>query len=330
MVVEAKIAAASSVRWIPANQSLKFTLSDLTLAQFPFQAMVCDAPITSLLCSEAILPPENEVLHPLAGCVIRNFPTSGRLKSIQFTGSWLRYVPVQYRRYLVERNCDLDKYVMKFSSKSRKNLRRSVTRFAAEAGDGYWREYRSHSEVIEFQVLAAEVSSKTYQAKLFGDQIQVDAAERERLEALADDDNFRGYVLFHQGTPAAFALCEGAGDVLLYKHPGYAPEYKHLSPGTVLLWHILEVFFADDRFRFIDFGEGEGFYKEYFSNRTMSCARVYFFRRTPILMSIVVAHYGWSFLTNVVKDRLLPGVNSRLRRLLRSRSANAVQDIQAV
>jgi CelD/BcsL family acetyltransferase involved in cellulose biosynthesis len=292
---------------------------------------VCEAPITSLLgLAGPLLPPANEIRPPLSGAVIRNLPSSTTLKSIQFEGAWLRYVPIQYKRYLVERTCTFDEYLGKFSSKSRKNLRRSVTKFAAEAGESCWREYSSLRDVDEFHALAAAVSEKTYQAKLFDDRIEPDDATREKLRTVAREDKFRGYILFHQGTPAAFALCESEGDVLLYKHPGYAPEYKHLSPGTVLLWHILETFFAESHFRYLDFGEGSAFYKEFFANTSISCCRVYFFRRRPVLIAVVLAHRAWSQLTDVVKNKLLPGFNVRLRRLLRARSTATVQEAESL
>jgi hypothetical protein len=327
-LLEATGIQTGNATWRPVRQSLKFTLSDLTLAQYGFQALVWDAPVTSFLGLQQPQPPAIGQDHSAA--VIRSFPSSSRLKTMQLEGEWLRYVPVHYTRFLVENNGTFEEYLAKFSSKTRKNLRRSVAKFAVTGDEPCWREYRTPSEATEFLRLAATVSAQTYQAKLFSDRLDDDEATRAALEARAAENCFRGYLLFLAGRPVAFALCEGNGDTLIYKQPGYAPEHKQLSPGTVLLWHIIEKFFSEGAFRYIDFGEGEGFYKGLFSNCTVPCSRVYFFRRTPKWLMIVSAHRVWNFLTDTVKDKVLPGVSSKLRKWLRNRSAAEVSEAPAV
>jgi CelD/BcsL family acetyltransferase involved in cellulose biosynthesis len=314
--------------WRPAAQSLKFTLSDLTLAQYRFQALIWDAPVTSLLGLREPLPPASAERGRAA--VIRSFPAPDKLNAMAFEGAWLRYVPVHYTRFLVENNGTFEEYLAKFSSKTRKNLRRSVSKFAAAAGEPCWREYRTSAEAREFLRLAAPISAQTYQAKLFNDRLVDDEETRAALESAAAGDCFRGYLLFFQDQPVAFAVCECTGDTFIYKQPGYSPEFKQFSPGTVLLWHIIEKFFAEGSFRYIDFGEGEGFYKELFSNRTVPCSRVYFFPRSAKWLMLVNAHRGWNFLTDTVKSKFLPGVSAKLRKWLRGRSAAEVSEAPAV
>jgi CelD/BcsL family acetyltransferase involved in cellulose biosynthesis len=123
--------------------------------------------------------------------------------------------------------------------------------------------------------------------------------------------------------PSAFALCEGSGNLLLYKLVGHAPEHSDLSPGTVLLWHILAHFFRTGEFEYLDFGEGEGFYKHFFSNLTLPCARVYYFKYTPVLLAVVLMHRCWNLaIDSVVRVPGIPAIVKKARHLLRSRAAS--------
>jgi ribosomal protein S18 acetylase RimI-like enzyme len=311
-------AAAWLIECKLASQSLKFTFGDLTLAEYRFRALVSETPATSLLgISDPPVPPQSSVDRSLAGVVIRNFPASRPLRTFAFCRQWLRYVPVRYDRFLVERKGSFEQYLQKFSSKSRKNLRRSVKAVAETVGShDCWREYRTPEEIAEFHRLAAGISSKTYQTRLFHEGLESTEETRRHFDTLAAQNLVRGYLLFVHEEPAAFALCEVKNNVLLYKTVGYAPEYRDLSPGTVLLWYILERLFAEGTYDYLDFGEGGGFYKEFFSNLSMPCARVYYFRRRPLLLAVVGVHAGWNLVIDLL--RRLPAAPELIKRLRKS------------
>lgn len=59
---------------------------------------------------------------------------------------------------------------------------------------------------------------------------------------------------------------------MLYAHLGYDPEFARLSPGTVLQLQALERLFAEERFAYFDFTEGEGAHKAMFGTDHADCA----------------------------------------------------------
>jgi hypothetical protein len=308
---------SEQMQWQIANQSLRLTISDLNITEYRFRALVSEMPIAELIgMAEPPLPPSESQVAGLAGAVIRNFPFVGKLDTFCRIGPWLRYVPLRYTRSLVERKGTFEEYLDGFSSKSRKNIRRSVRKFEEAAGESCWREYRTVEDVRPFHQLAAAISERTYQTKLFNEGVARTEDVRRRLEAMAAHDQLRGYVLFLSGEPVAFALCERRGTTLLYKTIGYAPEHRERSPGTVLLWYILQRFFAEAEFRYLDFGEGEGFYKEFFSNLTLDCARVYYFHARPVLLLVVAIHRWWNLTFETLAR--LPGMMRLVRGMRRS------------
>jgi CelD/BcsL family acetyltransferase involved in cellulose biosynthesis len=89
----------------------------------------------------------------------------------------------------------------------------------------------------------------------------------------------RGYVLMSEGQPAAYVFCQIEHDVIIYKHIGYDENFAHNSPGTVLLYLILQRLFNEGEFRLRDFDGTEYYaYKEFFATRAINCARVFGFR----------------------------------------------------
>jgi CelD/BcsL family acetyltransferase involved in cellulose biosynthesis len=69
---------------------------------------------------------------------------------------------------------------------------------------------------------------------------------------------------------------------------GYDPDYLRLSVGTVLQWLAVESLFAEKRFRYFDFTEGESEHKRLFSTGHLDCANVALLR--PTLANRMLAH----------------------------------------
>jgi CelD/BcsL family acetyltransferase involved in cellulose biosynthesis len=131
----------------------------------------------------------------------------------------------------------------------------------------------------------------------------------------------RGYLLFHAEKPIAYIFCPAQDGNLLYQFLGHDPEYERWSPGTVLQYLALESLFAEGRFRTFDFTEGEGAHKEFFANRSVLCADIYYFRKSPKNYLIVGLHaglYAASRGATRLLDRL--GLKARIKKLIRSRA----------
>jgi CelD/BcsL family acetyltransferase involved in cellulose biosynthesis len=70
------------------------------------------------------------------------------------------------------------------------------------------------------------------------------------------------------------------GATLVYAHLGYDPDHARLSPGTVLQMEALERLFAEQRYRWFDFTEGEGAHKAMFGTGSAQCSSFVLLRPT--------------------------------------------------
>ena len=124
------------------------------------------------------------------------------------------------------------------------------------------------------------LSAKTYQARLLGAGLPEDpAASRAMLEA-AEDDRMRAFLLHAGGAPVAYLSLPVSGRTLVYAHLGYDPAWARLSPGTVLQLEALERLFAEGRFAWFDFTEGEGAHKALFGTHAAACSSLVLLRPT--------------------------------------------------
>ena len=62
------------------------------------------------------------------------------------------------------------------------------------------------------------------------------------------------------------------GLTLIYAYLGYDPDWARLSVGTVLQMDALERLFAEARYRWFDFTEGDGAHKEMFGTHAAACS----------------------------------------------------------
>lgn len=307
--------------WVMARQSLKFTLGGYCFFEFPFQAWVVETPLTVHLgegtSGDLLAVDQSRWPSP---CVIRSLPIREQLPRFLVEGGYLRYAPVQYERYYVTFDGTFPAYLSKFSSKSRKNLTRNVRKIARlNGGRVNWHEYRTAVEMAEFYRIARGLSKKTYQERLL--DIAFSQKSEQELCALASQDAVRGYGLFHDGEAIAVALCRCYGNTILYDWIGYDPKYKRYSPGSALLLLMLEKLFSEGRFRYLDFGEGSDWYKKFFANGVMLCARVYFFPLRFAVLAVVLLHAGSNQISNFVGallDRFR--LRHRIRRFVRQRA----------
>jgi len=309
--------------WQRQRQTLKFTLGDYCFWQFSFEAMVADAPLTYYLdrvSTLAELLPTHSNGFPY---VVRSYPTDKVLSRFSHSKKYIRYVPAQYRRYYIKFTGSFDEYLEKFSPKSRYNLSRSVRKFSELAGGKLqWREYSSDEEINEFYRFAAELSSKTYQEQMFHEGV-TSVFSRHALSELAQAGGVRGYLLFDRDTAVAYVVCLCFPGTILYSIVGFDPKYQKYSPGNVLLYLIIEKLFLERPFRYLDFGEGENWYKEFFSTGSAQCARIYYFPPKLTNVAAIGLHSLSSALSNLAGKMLdALQLRDRVRKLLRERTMN--------
>jgi CelD/BcsL family acetyltransferase involved in cellulose biosynthesis len=143
----------------------------------------------------------------------------------------------------------------------------------------------------EFYRYASQVSSNSWKEEIGGPGFGGTVGEAAALN-LAKAGLARGYVLFHEQKPVAYVFCRSNHEHLIYKHIGYHREYRKWSPGTVLLYLMLERLFVEQKYEFLDLGEGTLGYKSFFSTHGIRCVRVIYFRRSLRNFIIVFAHAG--------------------------------------
>src|SRR5690348_5266356 len=117
--------------WIRLSQSLRFTAGDFCL----FNAGLTAAVNSSV---EYLFHPQlltNELLQQrlttdVDAVVVRAHPVSEEIPRVTVLPKMIRYVSVEYERCFVTFAGTFEEYKAKFSSKSRKNLNRSIRDFS--------------------------------------------------------------------------------------------------------------------------------------------------------------------------------------------------------
>ena len=309
--------------WQEKNVPLRFLLGELRLGAVNLRGLVLNHGLHPRPeFSVPDLPPSVDV------AVIRSHPLL--LAVPQYSGSTaaFRYIPDRYYRCYVDLRQPLPGYLKKFSSKSRYTLRKKVRRFTELSnGKSDVREFSRPDQMEEFHVLARQISAKTYQERLLRAGIPDDPTFVAEMRGLAERDAVRAYTLFLHDCPVAYMYCAAMeGNDLIYRFVGHDPEYGHLSPGVVLQYFALESLLAEQRFDCLDFGEGTGMHKQFFSTGSLACADVYYFRDTARHRGLVALH-ALLRLTSRTAAVVLEavGIKRKLKRLLREGPSSIVR-----
>ncbi len=275
--------------------SLKLRLGELTLGEFRRELLIHPAtPFDGrkvLSCDGALekAPPGAQ------GVLFRSLPVSSRLPKLSLGRSAIRYVPRQYDRQFADLSTTYDAYLATFSTKSRSTLRRKVRHFEKESGGSIdYRCYKTREDVERFYGLAREISAQSYQERLLDAGLPNEAKFlADALEA-ADRGNVRAYLIFLGEKPIAYLYCPTRDGIVSYAYLGYRAEHSELSPGTVLLWLVMEDLFREGVHRIFDFTEGgdrsRHSQKRLFATANVACADVYVFRWAASNIVVVLVH----------------------------------------
>jgi CelD/BcsL family acetyltransferase involved in cellulose biosynthesis len=150
-----------------------------------------------------------------------------------------------------------------FSSKTRYNFRRQKRLF-----DHQWQAVTKPAQVASFLSDATAVSSRSWQGKRLGLRVRSDFDRLLFFSRLAELGALRCYLLRSQGEPVAFAIGTQWHGRFILEEIGYDTRYANYSPGTVLWLNILEDMFQRNTPELVDFGFGDGAYKQLFGNQS--------------------------------------------------------------
>jgi hypothetical protein len=245
--------------------------------------------------AELAMPMAQAAAQDCRAAVVSAMPIGKRFATMCFERGALRYAARYGDRYVVDLQGSFAEYIKKFSKKSRGNLQRAAKKFDKGTDSGApILEFRGPSEISAFRDIAVAISRASYKSDLgWGFPEDENFAREIELDAVAG--RVRGYVLMSGRQPAAYVFCRIDHDVIVYKHIGYDERFAQSSPGTVLLYLMLQRLFEEGEFRLLDFDGTEYYaYKEFFSTHAISCARLFWFR--PRFTEIAIFGARWALM----------------------------------
>jgi CelD/BcsL family acetyltransferase involved in cellulose biosynthesis len=222
-----------------------------------------------------------------------------------------------YRRHYIDMSGSFADYVAQFSGKTRSTLRRKARKLAEETGGYTVSEHRTPAEIEAFLAAALPLSARTYQARLLDAGLPDSPAARRAMMEAAGNDRMRAFLLHAGGQPVAYLSLPvtgpEAGGTLVYAHLGYDPDHARLSPGTVLQMDALERLFAEGRYRWFDFTEGDGAHKAMFGTDSAACSSLVLLRPTLANRSLLGARSAFD--AGVAQAKALAASSGALERI---------------
>ncbi|MBN2318475.1 MAG: GNAT family N-acetyltransferase [Acidobacteria bacterium] len=306
--------------WLPKTQGLRFSLGEFCLYQWQFPALVLDLHYSEIPKRFETQLPIDHLTSSTEALFVPSCASIAEYPTISFDKTFIRYIPERYEHYGIEYNGTFEDYLAGLRSKARHELLRKLKKFDSHfKTKKTFREFRLPEEVNDFYSFALVVSKKTYQHRLLHAGLPEDDDHKRESIKLAGLDQFRGYLLLDETQPIAYGYCRAQASSLLYLHTGYDPQYRQWSPGMVLLYHIVDMFYSEGKYRVLDFGSGNASWKKDYSTTSAICARAYYFRKTNHNAALLVAHRITTALSDlVVKVIDAIGLKQKLKRYFRS------------
>jgi CelD/BcsL family acetyltransferase involved in cellulose biosynthesis len=292
----------------------------LTLASPTLNLVSREASLQDVFTAKDPFPPADvlaSVDPKIDGFLVRSAPVAS--PSSAPDNGWYQHQQRTFDRFYCDLACGWDAYLARFSKKALYNLKRNVRRLS-EATDAKveFLDFQRPDEIQVFCRIAEVVSTKTYQARLYGSRFPADSNHEAAVIAAARSDRSRGHVLRFGERPVAYAYFTVAGDTLQLEYLGYDPEVAKWSVGMALLWTCIERYYRLGLCRFIDFGEGDAEYKRLLSTGSVLCANRFLVRkraRSIMVLGAQSVSVDASRRVVGVLDRI--GAKAKLRGMLR-------------
>jgi CelD/BcsL family acetyltransferase involved in cellulose biosynthesis len=297
------------------NRRLRFELKSRTLCSFRVRAV-------SILGGQPLLVPDTELHNQLFAAVIaaapqsdaiylHSVPTDSFCWSYLANSPWIEehfftYLPAGIRSFhVLDVPASFEAYLSKFKAKVRYNLKRQV-RLLAEHGRGQLECMRIETaqQVPAFIRAAHAVARRSWQDERVIPDIYRQLSKPGSLKDLAHRGLLRSYVLLCADRPCALVLGYQYRDLYHYAEIAYDQSFRRFSPGTVLLYLLIEDLIRHRRPRCLNFGIGDAPYKHEFGNQQFEDASILLLRRTPANVLRVRSHAAFRACVNATKARL--------------------------
>jgi len=155
-------------------------------------------------------------------------------------------------------------YLTQFTAKQRYNLKRQV-RLLSDAGHIELRCLTSEDSVGCLLDGISNVQRSAWKHDSLFHWARIDC--EPALRDLARKGLLRGYLLLCGKVHVAFAVGFLFRDTYHYAETGYSESFRQYSPGTVLLYLLIQDLIESAHIRRINFGIGDSPYKRHFGNR---------------------------------------------------------------
>ena len=200
-------------------------------------------------------------------------PTVGVLPTLAGSCSLSATVEREERCPVLSLPSSWDAYLASLSGKHRHELTRKIRRFERDVPDGRVVCVHTGPDVGARlgDFLALHRASRTGKAKFM--DARMETFFRAAIPALAARDGVRLWLLEAGGAPIASFICLEWDDTVGLYNSGFSPAHAALSPGLVLLSHVIRDAIGRGRPRF-DFLRGEERYKLEFEPRLEDVFRV--------------------------------------------------------
>lgn len=256
---------------------IKFVVGSRKLLAASRRLETVSLSLEQLLAGE--VPPQQALADGCDGYRFLSVPQTQRSAVQDRYRGFLTGGQQDYARRYIAMDGSFEDYLAQFSGRTRSTLKRKQRKLAELSGGTLDIEEFTRPEQIErFFAEAVPLSRQTYQTRLLDAGLPEDAAFVAASKELAAQDRLRAYLLRVEGKVAAYLYLPVEGETLVYAYLGYAPDWAHASPGTVLQLAALERLFAERRFRYFDFTEGDGAHKEMFSTAEAPACSFYLLR----------------------------------------------------
>ena len=198
------------------------------------------------------------ILHGLAVDLVNNAsvvsPTLPEGSSCESVQHWKSELPG-----------DLESFLRKRSSKSRRSLARTMRNFEAEfAGRFRYAIFKSLDDASAFCKAAEAVARQTYQRGVGAGFVDHEENRRRAL-LMAQKGMMRAYMAFIDEQPVAFWYGERVGKVIYLAWTGFDRAYGKYEIGTILYLKMVEDLAAQGVSE-LDYGPGWALYKERFGD----------------------------------------------------------------
>lgn len=216
------------------------------------------------------------------------------------------HIPQTALHYFMRLPDSIETVYLGLSSDHRSELRRKAKKLKGAFGDQVCvRCFRDAGELDTVIPQIEAIAKRTYQRGL-GVGFEDTPLVRRRLYFFASKGWLRVYVLYLGEHPSSFWIGTVSDEMFCSDYLAFDPKFGGHSPGTVLLTRVVEEL-CKEGVKQIDFGLGEGRYKERFGNIKSVDASIYILAPTRRGIAINTLRSG-----TMVMDIVLKKIISRM------------------